>query len=459
MSVWSKLGKGLRSLVPFGRKPAADTRTVQVVNQRSARSGSGRKQKYNYVEPEPSVLLNQRAVWERLEKGEPPAEALGAAFSVLKTDHVPGFSVIITAYEPVLKYFEQTLISVLSQTFGGFEVIVADTSMSSGVHDLLEHYRDERIRYYSVPGYRGDASLINDAAMMAAGDYLCRVEVGDLLTKDALYEVFSCIMRTDAEILYTDEDHCDAAGKRFDDPNRKPDFNKDYLLANNYMKHLLVMRRELFLALRLRDPYDGALEYDLVLRAPKSEVCHVPQILYHVSSASAQAQEAGREPGSIVEAGRSALEDYLRVRDIHATVGYSSRRDIYRINYKPDIFACRQEVGILGGRVLSRTHKVLSGMYDAYGQIMYEGWDETEGGPHNRALTVQDAYAVDVRCMRIRQELSVLYESIFGVAYEEHVFHGDEDPQELRRKSILFCGMARDLGYLVVWDPAFIAVL
>lgn len=454
------MGRGLRSIIPAGRRKAAGAGTVQVVDKRGSRSAAaGRKQRYSYTDPEPSVLLNQRAVWERLEKGETPAEALGSAFSVLKTDRVPKFSVIVTAYEPVLKYFEQTLISVLSQTFGGFEVIIADTSMSSGVHDLLEHYRDERIRYYSVPGNRGDASLINGAAVMATGDYLCRVDVGDLLTKDALYEVFSCIMRTEAEILYTDEDHCDAAGKKFDDPNRKPDFNKDYLLATNYMQHLLVMRKELFLALRMRDPYDGALEYDLVLRAPKSEVCHVPQILYHVSSASSQAQEAAREPGSIVAAGRNALEDYLRERAIHATVSYSSRRGIYRINYKPDIFACRQDVGVLGGRVLSRTHKVLGGMYDARGQSMYEGWDESEGGPHNRALAVQDAFAVDVRCMRIRPELSVLYENIFGVSYEEHVFGGDEDLAELRRKSILFCGMARDIGYLVVWDPAFIAVV
>jgi hypothetical protein len=283
--------------------------------------------------------------------------------------------------------------------------------------------------------------------------------VGDLLTQDALYEVFLCIMRTGAEILYTDEDHCDAAGRRFDQPNRKPDFNKDYLLSNNYMRRLMVIRRELFLALRLRDAFDGALTYDLMLRAPKSEVCHVPQILYHKSSASEDSKMAGREPDADIAAEKAALEDYFRVRGIRALVSFSGRKGIYRVNYKPNIFACRSDVGVVGGRVLSRTHKVIGGMFDSYGKVMYEGWDEAEGGPMNRALCVQNAYAVDARCMQVRPDLRGLYEEIVGKPGEETLREWERDPQELRRRSILFCARVRELGYLIVWDPSFITVI
>ena len=267
------------------------------------------------------------------------------------------------------------------------------------------------------------------------------------------------IMRTDAEILYTDEDHCDAAGKRFDQPNYKPDFNKDYLLSNNYMRRLLVIRRELFLALRLRDSFDGALTYDLVLRAPKSAVCHVPHILYHVSSASSDSKKAGREPDADIAAGRAALEDYFRVRSIRAKVSYSSRKGIYRISYTPDIFTCRTDVGAVGGRVLSRTHKVVGGMFDNNGKVMYEGWDEAEGGPMNRALTVQNAFAIDARCMRVRPELRSLYDEIFGKPGSPRYFDWDKEPQELRRRSILFSRRIRELGYVIVWDPSFITVV
>ena len=208
VSVWSEFGKKINSArskirLPKGSEDSPKRFALRANDKKQEKTP---RQKYVYQEPEASVLLNQRAVWDRIKGGEKPEDALGASASVLKVHHVPLISVIVTTYEPVIRYFEQT------------------------------HYRDERIRYYSVPGNRGEASLINDAAHLAAGNYLCTVDVGDLLTKDALYEVFLCIMRTGAEILYTDEDHCDAAGKRFDRPNRKPDFNKDYLLSNNYMQ-------------------------------------------------------------------------------------------------------------------------------------------------------------------------------------------------------------------------------
>ena len=461
VSVWSEFGKRINSArskirLPKGSEDSPKRFALRTNDKKQEKTP---RQKYVYQEPEASVLLNQRAVWDRIKGGEKPEDALGASASVLKVHHVPLISVIVTTYEPVIRYFEQTLISILSQTYGGYELIIADTSLSSGVRDTLDHYRDERIRYYSVPGNRGDASLINDAAHLAEGNYLCTVDVGDLLTKDALYEVFLCIMRTGAEILYTDEDHCDAAGRRFDRPNRKPDFNKDYLLSNNYMQRLLVIRRELFLALRLRDSFDGALTYDLVLRAPKSAVRHVPMILYHRSSASEESKMAGREPDAEAAAEKAALEDYFRVRSIRAVVSYTGRKGIYRIKYSPNIFACRSDVGILGGRVLSRTHKVVGGMFDPQGRVMYEGWDEAEGGPMSRALTVQNAFAVDARCMQVRPDLRGLYEEIVEKPESEPYTDWRKDPQELRRRSILFCARVRELGYLIVWDPSYITVV
>ena len=468
MSVWSEFSKrigagistGIGSIRQNRKLPdfSAPARVIGARREQAKKKEARGRQKYAYKEPEASVLLNQRAVWDRLKGGEKPEEALEASASVLKIHHVPKISVIVATYEPVIRYFEQTLISVLSQTYGGYELIIADTSLSAGVRETLDHYRDERIRYYSVPGNKGEASLINDAAYLADGDYICTVDVGDLLTKDALYEVFLYIMRTGAEILYTDEDHCDAAGRRFDQPNRKPDFNKDYLLSNNYMRRLLVIRRELFLALRLRDSFDGALTYDLVLRAPKSEVCHVPHILYHVSSASSDSKKAAREPDAQEAAEKAALEDYFRVRSIRATVTVSGRKGIYRIRYNPGIFACRNDVGVLGGRVLSRTHKVVGGMFDKDGKVMYEGWDEAEGGPMNRALSVQNAFAVDARCMQVRPELRNLYKEIVGKPGDE-LMTDAADPLELKRRSILFCARVRELGYLIVWDPSFITVI
>ncbi len=98
-------------------------------------------------------------------------------------------------------------------------------------------------------------------------------------------------------------------------------------------------------------------------------------------------------------------------------------------------------------------------MYDSGGRVMYEGWDEAEGGPMNRALTVQNAFAVDARCMRVRPELKGLFEEILGNHSQGQSFDWERDPQELKRRSILFCRRIRELGYLIVWDPSFITVV
>ena len=452
MPFWSSMGQ---RILRAGKSGAEAVRST--VARRGGERSKNRRPRYVYEEPPAAELLNQQAVWARLEQGEAPAAALGLSSMVLRTAHVPRISVIVAVYEPVLRYFEATLISILSQTYGGYEIVIADNSLSTGVREVVNRYRDSRIRYYSVPGNRGDASLINDAARIAEGDYVAFAEVGDLLTKDALYQTALRIFQTRAEILYSDEDRSDPHGKRFDSPYRKPDYNKDYLLSCNYMKHFLVIRKELFLALRFREAYDGALEYDLLLRAPKSGISHIAKVLYHVTNASSEARAAGSIPGSSIAAGRSALEDYLRVRGIGANVSYSERRGIYRVDYRPGIFACRSDVGIIGGRVLNRSHKVTGGLMDSTGKMQYAGWDEAEGGPYNLALTRQNAMAVDIRCMKVRPDLQSLFEEMTGVPYKDAAFT-EMSQEEILQRSLRLCGAVRDLGYLIVWDPAMITI-
>lgn len=369
-------------------------------------------------------------------------------------EDIPKFSVIVTAYEPSLKFFDRTLVSVLNQTYGSFELIIADISLSESVAELVGKYEDDRIRYYHISANSDEAALMNDAAVMATGHFITRVYDGDYLTPDALYEAAMFIMENNAEILYSDEDRCDAWCRNFSDPDRKPDFSIDSLFAGNYIGNLLVIRRELFLALRYRIRYDGAMAYDLLLRAPKSGICHIPRVLYHRSDVS---EGYSREDEAVVTASRDALSEYFEERGIRAEVTDSRFPGFLDVRYDPDIFSQRSDVGVVGGRVLSRSHKILYGMYNAQGKILFRGWEEEREGPQYRAQTVQNAYAVDVRCMKIRTELKTLYRDIFGVPYEEHMMREDDD--SLSTKSIRFCRRVRELGYLIVWDPSMITVM
>lgn len=438
----------------INRAGDAGARSVRSAAERLSES---RRSAYEYQPPAPEVLRRQREAWRAVGAGECPARVLGPAAFIADDALAPKFSVLMYLYEPVQRDLEHTIRSLLEQTYAHYEIMVVDAGAGDGTERFLASFASEKIHYERITGVQaGRAQCLNRAALMASGDYVTYVDEGDMFTPDALHEMAVAAMRTGAEILYSDEDVCDMNGRTFYNPSRKPDYNKDYLLATDYTRHLLMVRRELFLALGLRPAYDGALSYDLILRAPKTKIRHVPQVLYHCCSVNASDSDLRLGEGGALEKGRAALLDYFRQTGVSARVEFSTVPGFYEISYEPDVFSARPDIGVIGGKILNRSHRVIGGMFDAVGRVLFEGWDESEGGPMNQALTLQDAWAVDVRCMEIRPELHGLYREIFGRSYEEHILDMDEG---LREKSIRFCQRARALGYLILWDPHFIRVV
>ena len=432
------IGTIRNKIAAAGIKSAEQIRAAAV--RAAARNG---REPYVYEEPQEDVLLMQETISERMREGEPPESVLGSSFYLHNDARLPLISIFMAVREPDLRLFRATLNSVLEQTYGEYELYILDRGISDQVRDVIAWYREDRLHYLDVSDDKGLAGVVNKAASQAGGDYIFRIECGDLLTRDALFEMALAIMQTDAEILYTDEDRRDLRGKHFTDPWFKPDFSIDYLYATDYISRVLIVRRSLFLALRFREEYDDAPEYDFVLRAPKSGIHHISRVLCHV-------YQKGNLPAEVMDARKRALEEYFRIRKVRAAVRPSRSAGIMEIEYIPDIFTARKMVGAVGGKVLDEKHRIVGGMQDERGNILFEGWDEVEAGPRMIAQTVQNAWAVDVRCMKIREELYSLYEEVFGCSYDGHVMYADENLRKLSRE---FCARVREMGYTIVWNP------
>lgn len=405
-----------------------------------------RQQPYTYEAPSGKELTRERAMYESIVADG-------------RENTLPLVSFLVPVFEPNLVYLKEMMDAVLSQTFRNLELVIADASTSDIPGQVVREKKSDKIRYVRLAENLGISGNTNAAAAAASGSYVALLDYDDVLTPDALYQVTRAILKkTPApEILYSDEDKCDEKVSRFFEPNRKPDFNPDYLLSNNYICHLLVMKRELFLALGLRSEYDGAQDYDLILRAPWSNVCHIDKVLYHWRMH--EGSTAGN-PGSksyAYDAGKRALEDYLRSCRIRATVKDSRHRGFYDIDYDPDILTQRPEVGVIGGKIINGKDRIIGGMMDGDGNVFFEGMHVMESGPMHRADTRCDAAAVDVRCMQIRDELRPLYRDVFNVSFERGVMPKDgRNATYLKQKSIEFCQMAQNLGYLVVFDPSMV---
>ena len=448
-------------MLPFEKIGSVLTKTIQYAGRNGLvrtfyaareRLKSRMGEPYVYLPPSEETLNIQRADYARLLNGEEPEEVF--RFPTRMT-YAPKISIVVPALDPQKKHFQALVESVMQQTYGNFELIVADAGKTMNVMQVLEKYQDERIIHRHLAKNAGISANTNLASAYATGDYVAFLDHDDFLTPDALYENALAILKTDAEILYSDEDKCDSAGRIFFEPNRKPDFNPDYFFANNYICHFLVMKRSLFRALQLRSEYDGAQDYDLVLRAPKSEIFHIPKVLYHWRTHRESTAGNPASKNYAYEAGKNALQDYFEALGVKADVEHAAHRGFYRVTYHPDIFQCRPEVGVLGGRILNERHRVIGGRIEEDGSTLYAGRHEFESGDMHRADTRQDVYAVDARLMKVTNALKPIYEEVFGVPYEKQE---TLPPVIGKEKSIAFCRKASEMGYLIVWDPEWTIV-
>lgn len=91
----------------------------------------------------------------------------------------PLVSVIIPTYNqaPLL---EKALQSVVSQTFSDWEVLVIDNYSTDGTKDVVESFRDSRIRYMAISNKGVIAASRNQGIRMAAGSIIAFLDSDDL---------------------------------------------------------------------------------------------------------------------------------------------------------------------------------------------------------------------------------------------------------------------------------------
>ena len=395
-------------------------------------------------------------------------------------EYAPKISIVVPAYETKPVFMEDLILSVTDQTYENYELIIADASESNRVEKVVKELAKEfeHIVYYRLPENQGISGNTNRGIELATGDYIGLLDHDDLLTPDALFEVAAKLEKAhkkgiEPALVYTDEDKTNTYLEIFYEPNRKPEMNRDMLMTNNYVCHFSVYRSDVIKKLKLREAFDGAQDYDLVLRCMKwtednyqeqwqKYICHVPKILYHWRCHADSTAENTESKAYAYEAGKRAVEDYLKESGIPATVNHMKHLGFYRVNYEGSVFECREDIGVIGGPVYGKKglfgRTITGGAMNAKGDILYQGLPEYFSGPLHRGALQQEVYAVDIRNMEIREDLKELFWKTTGISYDgkEAVLDkmgGKEKEELLRKKSLDFCNKVRKQGICVLYDP------
>lgn len=261
--------------------------------------------------------------WIQVNKwNERKKAALGIVLSTL--EYKPLLSIIMPVYNVDIEVFKLTLQSIYDQLYTNWELCICDDkSTNQDILDFLLSITDERIKIKFNLKNQGISKATNAATSLAAGEYLTFVDNDDIITQDALAEVIIELNKhKDADIIYSDDDKIDIAGKQYE-PQFKPDWNPELLLSYMYIGHLLTIRKEFFEKNNgFRSTFDGAQDYDLMLRLTEQtkNIYHIPKILYHWKAVQGStATTAQAKPESFM-AGQNAIIEALIRRNIVARV-------------------------------------------------------------------------------------------------------------------------------------------
>ena len=281
-------------------------------------------------------------------------------------EHGPIISIVVPVYRTPEIYLREMIESVVNQTYGNWELCLADASPKgeqlrqdlkkikgrktrealmkipdgdTELTSVIREYqlKDSRIRYEILKENKSIAENSNAAMEMATGDFVGLLDHDDTLEPNALYEVARKICEDDrVDVVYTDEDKINSKGTKHLTPNMKPDFNLDLLRSNNYICHLFVVRRILMEKVGgFRKEFDGAHDYDFILRCTEEaeKIAHVHKVLYHWRTHEKSTSDNPESKIYAFHAGRRAVEAHLQRLGIQAEVEETCDLGYYRVKY------------------------------------------------------------------------------------------------------------------------------
>jgi glycosyltransferase involved in cell wall biosynthesis len=152
------------------------------------------------------------AKWAAKER--PILRGARQAHPSFRQDQEPLVSVTIPTYNRGLLLAEQTIPSVLAQTYPKFEIVVVGDACTDDTGERLARIGDPRIRYYNLPErgkYPEDplnrwrvagSTPINKALELAQGEWVAYLDDDDVFMQDHIEVLLKAALQGDYELVF-----------------------------------------------------------------------------------------------------------------------------------------------------------------------------------------------------------------------------------------------------------------
>lgn len=171
---------------------------------------------------------------------------------------MPKFSVITVTYNAA-GVLEDTIQSVISQTYHHVEYIIVDGASTDGTMAIVDRYRSRIHTVVSEPD-KGLYDAMNKGMALATGDYLCFLNAGDCFHEDdTLQQMVHTLHGTELpDVMYGNTAIVDAEGHFLRMRRLSP---PDQLNWKSFRQGMLVCHQAFFAKRSLAVPYNLTYRY------------------------------------------------------------------------------------------------------------------------------------------------------------------------------------------------------
>ena len=279
------------------------------------------------------------------DPAEPPPRLSAAAPPAPPPERVeegsrgPRFSILTPVHDPQPEVLEETIGSVLAQSFEDWELcLVDDGSADPRIREALRRSAgaDPRIHLLRREVAGGISTATNAALEMAGGEYVALLDHDDLLLPDALAHVDAALReQPGTDMLYSDEELFEDGAPTH--TFAKPHWSPDLLRSQMYTCHLGVYRRSLAEEVGgFRSEFDGSQDFDFALRVTErtDRVRHIPRVLYRWRVHAGSTAGNDQAKPQAYPAARRAIAQHLERTGVDADVHFGPWGGIYRVVHR-----------------------------------------------------------------------------------------------------------------------------
>lgn len=215
----------------------------------------------------------------------------------------PKVSVIITTLN-ASKFLEQSIESVLNQTYSNLEILIADDCSSDNTRDIIDKYarNDSRIRVYNNDVNLHYLRTRNKLLEKSTGELIGFCDADDYMTSDRIEKQVVAFQEDESLVLcgcqpqYVDENGMKLSASS-DKPTSDSQIKASYMNVNPFIGPTLVLKRRVFKELGwYRDFFNGLgnEDYDLTSRIiPHNKCINLSERLYYYRQHDASTSRAG----------------------------------------------------------------------------------------------------------------------------------------------------------------------